>query len=93
MFEYNCVSKMGWPYRRRIQFGAFDCSEVFKKEPFFHGQDNYDQLVKIARVLGRGSYDRFASERFEVAKLGAWRRGGYHIGLGGVHLHAIGNGE
>eukprot|EP00913_Durusdinium_trenchii_P031849 g29827.t1 len=25
---------------------------VFRKEPFFHGQDNYDQLVKIARVLG-----------------------------------------
>ena len=22
------------------------------QEPFFHGQDNYDQLVKIARVLG-----------------------------------------
>ena len=28
------------------------CLEVFRKEPFFHGQDNYDQLVKIARVLG-----------------------------------------
>lgn len=26
--------------------------QVFRKEPFFHGQDNYDQLVKIARVLG-----------------------------------------
>ena len=25
---------------------------VFRKEPFFHGQDNYDQLVKIARILG-----------------------------------------
>jgi len=25
---------------------------VFRKEPFFHGHDNYDQLVKIARVLG-----------------------------------------
>ena len=22
------------------------------KEPFFHGHDNYDQLVKIAKVLG-----------------------------------------
>jgi casein kinase II subunit alpha len=22
------------------------------KDPFFHGHDNYDQLVKIARVLG-----------------------------------------
>lgn len=25
---------------------------VFRKEPFFHGQDNNDQLVKIAKVLG-----------------------------------------
>lgn len=23
-----------------------------RREPFFHGHDNYDQLVKIARVLG-----------------------------------------
>lgn len=26
--------------------------QIFRKEPFFHGHDNYDQLVKIARVLG-----------------------------------------
>lgn len=25
---------------------------IFKKEPFFQGHDNFDQLVKIARVLG-----------------------------------------
>lgn len=25
---------------------------IFKKDPFFCGHDNYDQLVKIARVLG-----------------------------------------
>ena len=25
---------------------------VFKKEPFFHGQDNFDQLVRIVKVLG-----------------------------------------
>jgi len=25
---------------------------IFRKDPFFCGQDNYDQLVKIARVLG-----------------------------------------
>lgn len=24
---------------------------IFKKEPFFHGHDNYDQLVKIAKVF------------------------------------------
>lgn len=26
--------------------------QIFRKEPFFHGHDNYDQLVKIAKVLG-----------------------------------------
>jgi casein kinase II subunit alpha len=25
---------------------------IFRKEPFFHGHDNYDQLVRIAKVLG-----------------------------------------
>ena len=33
--------------------GGFSTScQIFRKEPFFHGHDNYDQLVKIARVLG-----------------------------------------
>ena len=26
--------------------------QIFRKEPFFHGHDNYDQLVKTAKVLG-----------------------------------------
>jgi len=25
---------------------------IFKKEPFFHGSSNFNQLEKIARVLG-----------------------------------------
>lgn len=33
-------------------FGAMFASIIFKKEPFFHGTSNTDQLVKIARVLG-----------------------------------------
>lgn len=32
--------------------GATFASMIFKKEPFFHGHDNQDQLVKIAKVLG-----------------------------------------
>mmetsp|Transcript_4140 Transcript_4140/g.10473 ORF Transcript_4140/g.10473 Transcript_4140/m.10473 type:complete len:362 (+) Transcript_4140:130-1215(+) len=32
--------------------GCMVASMFFRKEPFFHGHDNYDQLVKIARVLG-----------------------------------------
>lgn len=33
-------------------YGAMLASMVFKREPFFHGNSNTDQLVKIARVLG-----------------------------------------
>lgn len=32
--------------------GTMFASMIFKKEPFFQGSDNYDQLVKITRVLG-----------------------------------------
>ncbi|KAF4747658.1 Casein kinase II subunit alpha, partial [Perkinsus olseni] len=32
--------------------GCMLAGMTFRREPFFHGHDNYDQLVKIARVLG-----------------------------------------
>jgi casein kinase II subunit alpha len=32
--------------------GCMLASLIFRKEPFFHGHDNYDQLVRIAKVLG-----------------------------------------
>ena len=32
--------------------GCMLAGMVFKKEPFFHGADNFDQLVKIVNVLG-----------------------------------------
>ena len=32
--------------------GCMLAGMIFRKEPFFHGYDNYDQLVKIAKVLG-----------------------------------------
>lgn len=51
-----------------ISFGIsraqiFSCShrglQIFKKEPFFHGRDNYDQLVKIAKVLGTDELNEY----------------------------------
>jgi len=33
-------------------FGCMLAALIFRREPFFHGHDNYDQLVKIAKVLG-----------------------------------------
>lgn len=35
--------------------GAMFAAMIFRKDPFFCGHDNYDQLVKIARVLGTDS--------------------------------------
>ncbi|GAB2227408.1 hypothetical protein Droror1_Dr00009228 [Drosera rotundifolia] len=32
--------------------GCMFAGMIFRKEPFFYGQDNHDQLVKIAKVLG-----------------------------------------
>ncbi|EPZ32712.1 Pkinase-domain-containing protein [Rozella allomycis CSF55] len=32
--------------------GCMLAALIFRKEPFFHGSDNYDQLVKITHVLG-----------------------------------------
>ncbi|XP_055986203.1 casein kinase II subunit alpha-like [Sorex fumeus] len=38
--------------------GCMFASMIFQKEPFFHGCDNYDQLVRIVKVLGtEGLYD------------------------------------
>ena len=36
----------------RFVLSFFIDVQIFRKDPFFQGHDNYDQLVKIARVLG-----------------------------------------
>ncbi|CEQ42390.1 SPOSA6832_04215 [Sporobolomyces salmonicolor] len=36
----------------RELYGLFGSSFIFRKDPLFHGHDNYDQLVKIAKILG-----------------------------------------
>lgn len=45
-FQYYDYSLDIW------SFGAMLASMIFTKEPFFHGNSNPDQLVKIARVIG-----------------------------------------
>eukprot|EP00920_Eleutheroschizon_duboscqi_P009497 GHVT01022075.1.p1 GENE.GHVT01022075.1~~GHVT01022075.1.p1 ORF type:complete len:518 (-),score=84.30 GHVT01022075.1:580-2133(-) len=32
--------------------GCMFAGMIFKKEPFFYGSDNYDQLIRIAKLLG-----------------------------------------
>ena len=39
--------------------GCMLAGMVFKREPFFHGHDNYDQLVKIAKVLGTDDLHKY----------------------------------
>merc|ERR1712146_259341 len=43
--EYDYMGDM-W------SLGCMFAGMIFRKEPFFHGHDNYDQLVKIVKVLG-----------------------------------------
>lgn len=42
--------------------GCMFAGMIFKKEPFFYGHDNYDQLVKIARVLGTDELHRYLNK-------------------------------
>ena len=44
-FTFGCLQDM-W------SLGCMFAGMIFRKEPFFHGHDNYDQLVKIVKVLG-----------------------------------------
>ena len=36
--------------------------QIFKKEPFFQGHDNYDQLVKITKVLGTEDLEAYLAK-------------------------------
>jgi casein kinase II subunit alpha len=45
--------------------GAMFASMIFRKEPFFHGHDNYDQLVKIAKVLGTDDLFKYI-EKYDI---------------------------
>lgn len=58
-FQYYDYSLDIW------SFGAMLASMVFRKEPFFHGSSNTDQLVKIARVLGTEELDDYL-ERYDL---------------------------
>ena len=40
--------------------------QIFRKEPFFHGHDNYDQLNKIAKVLGTDGLYQYL-DKYDIA--------------------------
>lgn len=39
--------------------------QIFRREPFFHGHDNYDQLVKITKVLGTDELYQYL-EKYDI---------------------------
>lgn len=45
--------------------GCMLASMIFRKEPFFRGDDNYDQLVKIVKVLGTDSFTSYL-EKYRI---------------------------
>jgi hypothetical protein len=50
--------------------------KIFRREPFFHGHDSYDQLVRITRVLGTDDFYTYIDK--------------YHIRLDDLHYELIG---
>ncbi|KAI3936926.1 hypothetical protein MKW92_007770 [Papaver armeniacum] len=42
--------------------GCMFAGMIFRKEPFFYGRDNYDQLVKIAKVLGTDELNAYLNK-------------------------------
>ncbi|GAA5951920.1 hypothetical protein JCM3765_005141 [Sporobolomyces pararoseus] len=40
-------------------------SMIFRRDPLFHGSDNYDQLVKITKILGTDSFYKYL-EKYDI---------------------------
>lgn len=45
--------------------GCMFAGIIFEREPFFKGDDNYDQLVKIVRVLGSDTFEQYI-DKYEI---------------------------
>ena len=57
--------------------GCMFAGMIFRKEPFFHGHDNYDQLVKIVKARAPAGAPQAAPPRGvddATARCRAWRR-------------------
>jgi len=42
--------------------GAMMAGMIFHRDPFFHGWDNYDQLIKIAKIMGTKELNRYVDK-------------------------------
>lgn len=75
-------------------YGCMLALIVFKKEPFFHGKSNTDQLVQIVRVLGSDDlhnylqkYNLTLSEEYE--DLGYYNRRSWKRFINDNNLHLV----
>ncbi|KAL1516803.1 hypothetical protein ABEB36_000658 [Hypothenemus hampei] len=59
-------------------FGCMLASMLFRKEPFFHGSDNQDQLVRIAKVLGTVELNNYLKKYNIVLKASLQGLLGHH---------------
>ncbi|CUM65513.1 uncharacterized protein PRCAT00003159001 [Priceomyces carsonii] len=58
-------------------YGCMLASMVFKKEPFFHGKSNTDQLVQIVRVLGSDDLHKYL-QKYELSLSDEYEDLGYY---------------
>jgi len=77
--------------------GCMFAGMLFMKEPFFMGRDNYDQLVKIAKVLGTKElltylerYDLTLDSNFDGI-LGRYARKPWQAYINGKNRHLVNN--
>lgn len=59
--------------------GAMFAGIIFQKDPFFHGRDNQDQLVKIAKVLGTQDLFRYLDRYGLELSAGLEKMVGKHV--------------
>jgi casein kinase II subunit alpha len=53
LIDWGLVDLQDYDYALDMwSLGCMFAGMIFRKEPFFNGHDNYDQLVRIAKVLG-----------------------------------------
>lgn len=79
-------------------FGTMLASMIFKKEPFFHGTSNTDQLVKIVRVLGSDDFENYLNKYQitlpqEFHDIDQYIRRPWHRFVNDSNKHLSGNGD
>jgi casein kinase II subunit alpha len=77
--------------------GCMVAGMIFRLEPFFHGRDNYDQLVKIAKVCGTDDLYKYI-EKYGIRLdshfdgiLGRHQRRPYHKFINSDNQHLVSN--